>query len=138
MTGCVEITYLCLRKFLYYEHKKMGYYILSFLIRKFTFISHTLAHLLIDYYNFSFLFTFIFCVVFLLLLFVCFIVVFQYTVRRDVSISLSIIATAIIYFTFFVSEKPVAMARLGIVCNFFTICFFASPLSTMVSSMYRV
>lgn len=31
------------------------------------------------------------------------------------------------------SQHEAIMNQLGIICNFFTICFFASPLSTMVS-----
>ena len=38
-----------------------------------------------------------------------------------------------LYYTFLVSEVSTVLTQLGIICNFFTICFFASPLSTMVS-----
>ena len=45
---------------------------------------------------------------------------------------MSIIATVVCYFTVFVYESSKATAQLGVVCNFFTIIFFAAPLATMV------
>ena len=60
------------------------------------------------------------------------IVPMQYYVRRDFAIALTIIATVLCYFTMFVYDSAKATSQLGIVCNFFTIIFFAAPLATMV------
>ena len=43
-----------------------------------------------------------------------------------------IIASVVCYFKVFVYESSKATAQLGVVCNFFTIIFFATPLATMV------
>ena len=45
---------------------------------------------------------------------------------------MTIIASVVCYFTVFVYESSKATAQLGVVCNFFTIIFFAAPLATMV------
>ena len=39
----------------------------------------------------------------------------------------------IIYSNYFITDNDAALFRLGLLCNFFTVLFFASPLSTMVS-----
>jgi len=61
----------------------------------------------------------------------------QYNVRRDFFLSLSIVVVTIVVFNFIITGKEVVLTRLGLVCNFFTICFFASPLSTMVRTIER-
>lgn len=61
----------------------------------------------------------------------------QYYVRRDFVTAASIVFSTIAYYFLFVSDQTTAITHLGIICNFFTICFFASPLSTMVSSKFR-
>ena len=59
----------------------------------------------------------------------------QFTLRRDCGVALCIVLPVTSYFYIF----PVVwlydpdINYLGIVCNIFTILFFASPLSTMVS-----
>ena len=60
---------------------------------------------------------------------------FQYYIRRDFALALTIIATVVGYFTVFVYDSSKATAQLGIVCNFFTIIFFAAPLATMVRTL---
>lgn len=47
--------------------------------------------------------------------------------------ALSIVLTVVGYYRLVASDYSSSMNQLGIICNFFTICFFASPLSTMVS-----
>ena len=42
------------------------------------------------------------------------------------------IAAVIVYCYYFASDNNTALFRLGLLCNFFTVMFFASPLSTMV------
>lgn len=63
---------------------------------------------------------------------------FQFYVRRDFAVAVTIIAVVICYFTVFVYEHEKATTQLGIVCNFFTIIFFASPLATMVRQLCGV
>ena len=48
---------------------------------------------------------------------------------------MTIIATVVCYFTVFVFESSKATTQLGLVCNFFTIIFFAAPLATMVTTL---
>ena len=58
----------------------------------------------------------------------------QYFVRRDFAAALVIVLSVVAYYIVLTSSQHQAiMNQLGIICNFFTICFFASPLSTMVS-----
>jgi hypothetical protein len=59
----------------------------------------------------------------------------SYYVRRDFGLALTIIATVVAYFTVFVYDSSKTTAELGIVCNFFTIIFFAAPLATMVTTL---
>jgi len=39
----------------------------------------------------------------------------------------------IVYSNYFITDNDAVLFRLGILCNFFTVLFFASPLSTLVS-----
>jgi uncharacterized protein with PQ loop repeat len=57
----------------------------------------------------------------------------QYFVRRDFIVAALIVSSIAAYFSLFASDQGSSITQLGLVCNFFTICFFASPLSTMVS-----
>ena len=61
----------------------------------------------------------------------------QYVVQRDVSVAAVIILPTTIYYSFFAADHATVMTQLGVICNFFTIMFFASPLSTMVKSKKR-
>ena len=54
---------------------------------------------------------------------------------QDLAFALMIIATVVCYFTVFVFESSKATTQLGLVCNFFTIIFFAAPLATMVMTL---
>lgn len=49
-------------------------------------------------------------------------------VRRDVAIATATICGVVVYF---MCVEYGALVKLGLVCNFFTVCFFASPLATM-------
>ena len=60
----------------------------------------------------------------------------QYGIRRDFTIAVAIVLPIVLYYSIFVSEMSTILTQLGIICNFFTICFFASPLSTMVSPSF--
>ncbi len=51
---------------------------------------------------------------------------------RDIVITGAIVGTVMIY-VFLLANSRVRLSHLGVIANFFTICFFASPLSTMVS-----
>ncbi len=56
----------------------------------------------------------------------------QYFIRRDFAVALTVVTSLVIYYNYFVSDYHTIVTQLGIICNFFTICFFASPLSTLV------
>ena len=55
--------------------------------------------------------------------------------HQDFAVAVTIIATVVCYFTVFVFESSKATTQLGLVCNFFTIIFFAAPLATMVTTL---
>ena len=46
--------------------------------------------------------------------------------------ALLFIVSVIVYCYYFASDNDTALFRLGLLSNFFTVMFFASPLSTMV------
>lgn len=54
---------------------------------------------------------------------------------RDIIITGAVIG-AIMLYVFLIVEGRVRLSHLGLIANFFTICFFASPLSTMVSKYH--
>ena len=55
----------------------------------------------------------------------------QTPLYRDFIIASSIVGVVILYVTVIAAQQT-RLSHLGIIANFFTICFFASPLSTMV------
>ena len=59
----------------------------------------------------------------------------QFKVQRDFVCALATVLSICLYYTFFVSDHDRVVNQMGIVCNFFTILFFASPLINMVRSL---
>ena len=49
--------------------------------------------------------------------------------------ALLFIFAVIVYCYYLVSDNNTALFHLGLLCNFFTVMFFASPLSTMVCNL---
>ena len=50
-------------------------------------------------------------------------------------IALLFIATVILYCCYIASDHDTALFHLGVLSNFFTVMFFASPLSTLVHNL---
>ncbi|XP_065909210.1 sugar transporter SWEET1-like [Dysidea avara] len=72
-----------------------------------------------------------------LVLYLCYIVVyFVYTtnkseVKMHTGVAFLVIMAVIVYSNYFINDNDAVLFRLGLLCNFFTVLFFASPLSTM-------
>lgn len=58
----------------------------------------------------------------------------QFAVKRDTAIASAIVLAALLYFTKLAGDSDTSLFYLGLLCNVFTILFFASPLSTLVST----
>ena len=61
----------------------------------------------------------------------------QSRVQRDVTAAAAIVFPVAIYYCWLVSDEGSKLTQLGVICNLFTILFYASPLSTMVSGLCR-
>ncbi len=57
----------------------------------------------------------------------------QPRVQRDVTVAMVIVVPVVVYYTCIATGESSRLVQLGLICNFFTILFFASPLTTMVS-----
>ena len=60
----------------------------------------------------------------------------QFKIQRDFTIVLVTVLSISTYYTYLVSDHERVMNQMGVVCNIFTIIFFASPLINMVRSLY--
>lgn len=59
----------------------------------------------------------------------------QFAVKRDTAIASAVVFTSLLYFTKLAGDSDTSLFYLGLLCNVFTILFFASPLSTLVSNI---
>ena len=57
----------------------------------------------------------------------------QSEVKMHTGVAFLVIMAVIVYSNYFINDNDAVLFRLGLLCNFFTVLFFASPLSTMVS-----